>query len=35
MFEMYAKANEENRCAIEKLTTAVDKLCDKLDKEDK
>ena len=35
MFEMYAKANEENRCAIEKLTTAVDKLCDKLDKEEK
>ena len=33
MFEMYAKANEENRSAIEKLTTAVDKLCDKLDKE--
>lgn len=33
MFSMYDKANTENRQAIEKLTTAVDKLCDKLDKE--
>ena len=35
MFEMYDKANTENRQAIEKMTIAVDKLCDKLDKEDK
>lgn len=35
MFEMYDKANTENRQAIEKMTVAVDKLCDKLDKEDK
>ena len=34
MFDMYDKSNNENRQAIEKLTTAVDKLCDKLDKED-
>lgn len=33
MFEMYDKANTENRQAIEKMTTAVEKLCDKLDKE--
>lgn len=35
MFEMYDKANTENRQAIEKMTIAVDKLCDKLDKEEK
>lgn len=35
MFEMYAKANDENRIAIEKMTDAVNKLCDKLEKEDK
>lgn len=35
MFEMYDKANTENRQAIEKMTVAVDKLCDKLDKEEK
>lgn len=34
MFDMYDKSNTENRVAIEKLTTAVDKLCDKIDKED-
>lgn len=34
MFEMYDKANTENRQAIEKMTTAVEKLCDKLDKEE-
>lgn len=34
MFEMYDKGNSENRTAIEKLTAAVDKLCDKIDKED-
>ena len=34
MFEMYDKANTENRQAIEKMTAAVDKLCDKLDRED-
>lgn len=34
MFEMYDKANSQNREAIEKLTTAVDKLCDKIDKEE-
>jgi len=31
MFEMYDKANTENRQAIEKMTDAVNKLCDKLD----
>ena len=31
MFEMYDKANAENRDAITKLTDAVNKLCDKLD----
>lgn len=35
MFEMYAKANDENRMAIEKMTDAVNKLCDRLEKEDK
>lgn len=34
MFEMYDKANTENRQAIEKMTQAVEKLCDKIDKED-
>ncbi len=34
MFQMYDKANTENREAIEKMTVAIDKLCDKLDKED-
>lgn len=34
MFEMYDKSNGENRQAIEKLTVAVDKLCDKLDKKE-
>lgn len=34
MFDMYDKTNSENREAIEKLTTAVDKLCEKIDKED-
>lgn len=34
MFEMYDKANLENRNAIEKMTQAVEKLCDKIDKED-
>ena len=33
MFEMYDKANTENRQAIEKMTVAADRLCDKLDKE--
>ena len=31
MFEMYDKANTENRQALEKMTDAVNKLCDKLD----
>lgn len=35
MFDMYDKSNTENRQAIEKMTVAVDRLCDKLDKEDK
>ena len=34
MFDMYEKSNSENRQAIEKMTVAVEKLCDKLDKED-
>lgn len=34
MFEMYEKSNGENREAIKQLTVAVDKLCDKIDKED-
>lgn len=33
MFEMYDKANSENREAIERMTDAVEKLCDKIDKE--
>ena len=35
MFDMYATANKENRDAIEANTTVLEKLCDKLDKEDK
>ena len=31
MFEMYDKANTENREAIKACTEAVNKLCDKLD----
>ena len=34
MFDMYAAANKENREAIEGCTKAIEKLCDKLDKED-
>ncbi|MEE3415460.1 MAG: hypothetical protein VZR53_08835 [Prevotella sp.] len=34
MFGLYEKSNTENREAIEKLTVAVDKLCDKIDKEE-
>lgn len=35
MFEMYERSNGENREAIKQLTVAVDKLCDKIDQEDK
>ena len=35
MFEMYDKANAENRQAIEANTRALEKLCDRLEKEDK
>ena len=35
MFEMYAKANEDNREAIRANTEAINRLCDKLEKEDK
>lgn len=31
MFDMYDKANQENREAIKAVTEAVNKLCDKLD----
>lgn len=31
MFEMYDKANTENREAIKACTEAINKLCDKLD----
>jgi hypothetical protein len=31
MFDMYDKANAENREAIKACTQAIDKLCDKLD----
>lgn len=31
MFNMYDRSNEENRRAIEAVTVALDKLCDKLD----
>ena len=34
MFEMYDNANKENREAIEACTKAIDRLCDKLDKEE-
>ena len=33
MLEMYDKANTQNREAIENCTKAIDRLCDKLDKE--
>lgn len=35
MFSMYDHANSENREAIEACTKAIDRLCDKLDKEDR
>lgn len=35
MFAMYAQANQENRSAIEANTKVLERLCDKLDKEDK
>lgn len=31
MFNLYDKANQENREAIQAVTVALDKLCDKLD----
>ncbi len=31
MFDMYDKANSENRDAIKACTEAINKLCDKLD----
>ena len=34
MFSMYEAANKENREAINACTKAVEKLCDKIDKED-
>ena len=34
MFILYDTANKDNREAIEACTKAVEKLCDKLDKED-
>lgn len=34
MFDMYATANKENREAIEANTRVIEKLLDKLDKED-
>ena len=34
MFEMYDKANAENRRAIEANTQALEKLCDKLDEKE-
>lgn len=34
MFNMYDQANRENRDAIEACTKAIEKLCDKIDKED-
>lgn len=34
MFAMYAQANQENRNAIEANTKVLERLCDKLDKED-
>lgn len=35
MFAMYAQANQENRNAIEANTKVLERLCDKLDKEEK
>lgn len=35
MFAMYDKSNTENREAIKALTIAVDRLCDKMDEEEK
>lgn len=34
MFEMYDKSNTENREAIRACTEAINRLCDKMDKED-
>lgn len=34
MFILYDTANKDNREAIEACTKAVEKLCDKIDKED-
>ena len=34
MFAMYAQANQENRNAIEANTKVLERLCDKLDKEE-
>jgi len=34
MFDLYDKANKENRDAIEACTKAIDKLCDQLEKGD-
>lgn len=34
MFEMYDKANAENRTAIEANTKALEKLCEKLDEKE-
>ena len=31
MFDLYDKANQENREAIQAVTIALDKLCEKLD----
>lgn len=31
MFELYGRANDENRKAIESCTKAIESLCDKLD----
>lgn len=33
MFSMYDQANKENREAIEACTKAIEKLCDRLDRE--
>lgn len=35
MFEMYDRANSENREAIKACTEAINKLCDKLERLDK
>lgn len=35
MFNMYEKANDDNRKAIENCTRAIDRLCDQLDDERK